>query len=191
VSRPGGGHDQNWRGYKDWKKEDVDAALERFAHSIHPNARLSSYSIEGLEDLSRPIVVKLAYEIPDYALSASGGYMAFRLPWVERAAGEVGKPSRELPMFWWARDRAESDVTVALPDGYEVYYAPEPADLGGPGFAFKASYAAEGGALRYREERVCDATDVSPEDYAKYKEFVEKTARFSQKWIVLRRRAKR
>lgn len=188
---PRGGHDEGWRGYKDWKKEDLDAQFERLAHGIHPNARLKSYSIEGLDDLAKPLVVRIAYAIPDYALSASGGYLAFRLPWTERGAGDVGKPSREFPMFWYARDRATSDVTVALPAGYEVYSAPAPADFAAPGFTFKASYAPERGALHYREERVAQATEVSVADYAAYKDFTEKTAAFTQKWIVLRKTAAR
>jgi hypothetical protein len=189
--RPRGAHEEGWRAYKDSKKEDVDAQFERLAHSIHPNARLTSYSIEGLDDLSHDVVVKLAFAIPDYALSASGGYLAFRIPWAERGAGDVGKPTRELPMFWYSRDKTALDAEVALPAGYEVYYAPEPADLAAPGFAYRASFAQEEGGLRYREERVADATEVSPEDYPKYKKFVEDTARFTQKWIVIRKRGAR
>jgi hypothetical protein len=186
--RPRGAHEESWRSYKDWKKEDVDSQFEKIAHSIHPNARLTSYSIEGLDDPTRDVVVKLAYAIADYALSASGGYLALRIPWTERGAGDVGKPSRELPMFWFSRDRTALDAEVTLPAGWEVYYAPEPADFAAPGFTYRASYATEGGVLRYREDRVAEATQVSPEDYPKYKDFVEKTALFTQKWIVIRRK---
>jgi hypothetical protein len=186
--RPFGYRQASWRAYKDWKKEDVDSAFEQLAHGIHPNARLTGYSIENLDDLSKDPVIRISYAIKDYAIAASGGYLAFRIPWTERGAGDVGKPSREQPMMWFNRDRSTLDAEVKLPAGYELYYAPEPAAFSAPGASYGASFAADGPTLRYKENNVVDTTEISPEDYPKYKAFREQTARFTEKWIVIRKK---
>lgn len=185
---PRGSHQAEWRGYKDWKKEDLDLQFEKIVHGIHPNARLKSYAIEGLDDMTRDLVVRVSFAIPDYAITASKGFLAFRVPWTERAAGDVGKPAREYPMFWYTRDRATTDAEIALPAGYEVYYAPPPAALAAVGRSYRASYETRPGALVFRDDWTSETTEVSAADYPKYKALREETARFTQKWIVLRKK---
>ena len=184
-----GFHQSGWRGMKDWKKDDVDQQLEKMVHGIHPNARLASYSIENLDDPTRDIVVHLAYAINDFAIAASGGYIAFRVPWTERGAGDVGKPARETPMFWYERERTTNSSAIELPAGYSLYYAPEPVDLQAAGDTYKASVTARGGGVAFDDVSVVNGLEVSGEDYPKYKAFREESARFTQKWIVLKKDA--
>jgi len=111
------------------------------------------------------------------------------VPWTDRAAGDVGKPAREQPMFWDNRDRTTTEAEIALPEGYALYYAPEPAALEAAGSSYRASYEAKNGALVFRDESTTGATEVSTADYPKYKAMREETARFSQKWIVLKKKS--
>ena len=182
------GEDQaGWRGLKDLKKEDLDRQFEEFVHGIHPNARLVSYSIDGLEDPDRDLAVRIAFKIKDYALTASGGYMAFRLPWIGASAEDVGKPAREEPMFWWRRAHEDKTVTVSLPRGYLLDYAPPPADLEGPGDVYKASYSSRPGELDFSAASARDAVEVSPADYPAYKAHREDVVRFTERWLVLKK----
>lgn len=187
--RPRGWHQSEWRGYKDWKKEDVDKQFERLVHGIHPNARLKAYALENLQDPTKDITVDVSFAVKDYAITASGGYLAFRVPWADRSAGDVGKPAREQPMFWFNRDRSVTEADIALPKGYELYYAPEPVALDAAGCSYRASYERKPDALVFRDDSVTAAVEISPADYPKYKTLREETARFSQKWIVIRRKS--
>ncbi len=185
--RPRGEAESGWRAYKDWKKEDLDAQFAGIAHSIHPNARLVSYSIEGLDDLSRALVVRLRVRIPGYALTASGGYMALRVPWTQQDAGSVGKGKREMPMFWYVRDRSEARARIALPKGYSVYYAPGPLEMSQKDRLFRAGFSRDGASLDYAQTMENDAVEVAPDDYPAYKSFIERAARYGRDWIVLRK----
>jgi hypothetical protein len=187
VIRVHGQHQANWRGLKDWKKEDVDQWMEKMIHGIHPNARLLAYSMENLDDPTRDIVVHAAYEIKDYAITASGGYIAFRVPWTERGAGDVGKPSRETPVFRYARERTTDKASIDLPAGYSLYYAAPPVDLQAGGDSYRASIKARPGGLEFSDESVSGELEIPAGDYARYKAFREESARFTQKWIVLKK----
>jgi hypothetical protein len=188
TMRPKGGMQAGWRGLKDWKKEDVDKQFEKMAHGIHPNARLVSYSIENLEDPTRELVLHFDYAVKDYAITAAGGFMAFRIPWTQQSAGDVGQPSRESPMFWHERDRESLEAAVSLPSGYALYSVPEAVQLEGPQERYRAAYSPKAGSLAFSEEAVRELTELPAADYARYKAFREQVARFSEKWIVLKRR---
>lgn len=179
------GEDQaSWRALKDWKKDDIDREFERLVHDIHPNASLVAYSIDGLNDLTRDLSLRVSFKIPDYALTASG-YKAFRLPFILQSADDVGKPSRDEPMFWYHRSRRTKEVTVALPAGYRLSYMPPPVKLRGPGVSYAASYSDAGGELRLDEDLTQDDVEVSTADYPAYKAFREAVAQSTQRWIVL------
>ncbi|MDE2293703.1 MAG: DUF3857 and transglutaminase domain-containing protein [Elusimicrobia bacterium] len=184
---PQGADQASWRALKDWKRQDVDHEFEQLVHEIHPQARLVKYSVDGLEDPTRDLRVHVSFAIKDYALTASGGYMAFRLPWVEASAEGVGAPSREQPLFWWKRAREDKDMTVRLPRGWRLYYAPPPAVLSGPGSTYHASYEPRAGTLRYSSRSRREDDTVLPGDYARYKEFREAVARYAQRWIVVKK----
>ncbi len=187
VIRPVGSSQASWRRLRDWKKQDVDREFEKIVHGIHPNARLVSYKIEGLGDLTRDLTLRFSFKIKDYALTASGGYMAFRLPWVGESAWDVGKPSRVEPMFWWRRSRSEKTVSVALPRGWRIYSAPRAASLSGPGVSYRAAYSRRPGELDFHELSVRDGTEIAPADYPRYKSYREDGVRFTRRWIVLKK----
>jgi hypothetical protein len=190
VMRTRGEDQAGWRSLRDWKKQDVDRYFEKMIHGIHPNARLVSYSVSGLDSLTTDLTVRTKFRIKDYALTASGGYMAFRLPWVGGSAWDVGKPDREQPMFWWARDLAVKKVSVALPRGWRIYSAPESVSLAGPGGAsYRAAYARRGGRLDFVETARRDGTELAPSDYPRYKAYREDSVRFTRRWIVLKKKA--
>ena len=53
------------RGLKDLKPEELRKWVEQVVHEAHPNARLRSYRIEGLDDLTRDIGFSLEYDVED------------------------------------------------------------------------------------------------------------------------------
>jgi len=182
------GEDQaSWRAMKDWKKQDVEHAFQQIVYGIHPGARLVGYSIDGLNDPTRNLVVHVSFAVRNYALTASGGYMAFRMPSTSNSAADVGRPVREEPMFWWRRSDDKKNISVSLPKGWKLYYAPPPAELTGPGASYRASYAPGPGALTYSSASTRQAVEIPPEEYHRYKAFREAVARYAEKWIVLKK----
>ncbi len=188
VLQPLGNHQVGWRGFKDSKKEEIDKFFEQFIHDLHPNARLDSYKIENLDDLSKDIVVTASYNITGYALKAGGRYLLFKLPGIEQSAWAVGQTERKLPMFWYHRNKTLNRATVSLPKGFKLYYAPEEITLEAAGQKYHAAYKAEGGSLNFTEESVRVKPEIPIENYPEYKNYKETLAKFSENWIVLEKK---
>ena len=176
----------SWRGLKDMTKEELDRYFQEFVHGIHPGARLKSYDLGNLEDLTGDVRVRVAYDVERYALAA-GDYMAFRIPWARRGAGDVGSPTRRSPLFWYERGRQEQKDAVILPPGYAVEFAPKPIKLEGPGSSYAASYARAPGRLDFGETMAREAVDIPAASYASYKRYRESVAAYARQWIVIKK----
>jgi transglutaminase-like putative cysteine protease len=186
TEKMSGGYQAAMREYKDYKKDDLDRAMEKLAHSIHPEARLKSYKLENLEDLSKDLVFSLSLEAPGYAMKA-GKYMILKVPGLDYSAADAAETERELPLFWYSRGLTSQEVTLKLPPGYRLYYAPKDLDLKLAGESYKASFRASPGTLKFNEEYRLDNTWITPEAYPDYKAFKQALAQFSESWIVLKK----
>ncbi|MDE2313848.1 MAG: DUF3857 domain-containing protein, partial [Elusimicrobia bacterium] len=182
------GEDQaSWRAMKDWKKQDVENAMQQLVYGIHPGARLLGYSIDNLNDPTKNIIARVSFVADNYALTASGNYLAFQMPWTSNSAADVGRPSRQEPVFWWRRSESRKKISVSLPKGWALYYAPPPVSFNGPGAAYRASYALHTKTLDYSSESLREGVQVSPSQYPRYKAYREAVARYAQKWVVLKK----
>jgi len=175
------------RGFKDYKKEDLDRSMEKYVHSIHPLARLKSYRLENLQDLGKDLQFSLALEAPGYAMKA-GKYMIFKLPGLDYSASDAAQTERELPLFWYSRSLNAREIKLKLPAGYVLYHAPKGLDLRLAGQSYKAGFKTAPGLLVFNEERRLEDTWVPAADYPRYKEFMEALAQFSEGWIVLEKK---
>lgn len=182
--REGGDEQAGMRGYKDYKKEDLDKAMESYVHGIHPQARLKDYRIENLRDLSKDLAFRVSYSVKGYAMTA-GRYMILKLPGLEYTARNVSQTERELPVFWYTRSLNTGEVKVKLPAGFRLYHVPADLRTTAPGQSYSASYKAGKGELGFSQELRCDRTQIEPADYLKYKSFKENMAQFTENWIVL------
>lgn len=185
--RQTGEHQASLRGFKDYKKEDMDRSMEAFVHTIHPLARLKSYRLENLQDLGRDLEFSIALEAPGYAMKA-GRFMIFKLPGLDYSAADAAQTERELPLFWYSRSLTGREVRIKLPPGYSLYHAPKPLELAQAGHRYSATLRAAGGELLFSEEWELNDTWVPTAQYPRYKAFKQALAQFSENWIVLERK---
>lgn len=175
------------RGYKDYKKADLDRSMEEYVHSIHPLARLKSYRLDNLQDLSKDLAFSISLEASGYAMKA-GKYMILKLPGLDYSASDAAQTERELPLFWYSRDLSTREIKLKLPEGYSLYHAPKPLELKLAGQSYKAGFKAANGVLTFTEERRTDDTWVPQAAYPQYKAYKEALAQFSENWIVLEKK---
>ncbi len=187
TSRLSGSYQSGMRGYKNYKKEDLDRDMEKYVHSIHPTARLKSYRLENLGDLSKNLDFGLAFEAPGYAMKA-GRYMILKVPGLDYSAADAAQTERELPLFWSSRSHDSRTLTIKMPEGYRLYHAPGNMDINLVGQSYKAGFKAAAGTLTFTEDLRMENTWVEPADYPKYKAFKEALAQFSENWIVLEKK---
>ncbi len=182
-----GGYQSSMRGYKDYKKEDLDRDMEQSVHSIHPMARLKSYKLENLNDLSKNLEFSISLEAAGYAMKA-GKYMIFKVPGLEYSSADAAQTERELPLFWYSRGKTTRKLSIKLPEGYRLYHAPKDLAVYLAGQSYKSAFKASPGRLVFTEELRMENTWIDPPDYHKYKAFKEAMAQFSEGWIVLERK---
>ncbi|PIU20685.1 MAG: hypothetical protein COT18_00935 [Elusimicrobia bacterium CG08_land_8_20_14_0_20_59_10] len=186
-TRMTGGEQAGMRGYKDYKKEDLDRAMEKYAHSIHPRARLKSYKLDNLEDLSKNLNFGVEVSVDGYAMKA-GRYMIFKVPGLEYSARDAAQTERELPLFWYSRSLDSRSLRLKLPPGYRLYYAPEKLEIDLAGQSYTASFGTDGGFLTFTAELKREKTWLEPSAYPEYKKFKQALAQFSENWIVLEKK---
>jgi len=172
------------RAYKNFKKDDLDKAMEQYAHSIHPQASLEGYTFENPEDLSNDTMLKLSVSVKSYALKA-GKYMLFKIPGLDFSAGDVGLAERTLPLFWFARSRSEAIASITLPSGYKLHHVPQDIGIEAAGQKYAARYTQDGGALKFSGEFRRAGTEITAQEYPQYRVFKETLARFAENWVVL------
>lgn len=188
VLKPYGNGQRDWRSLKDSKEKEIKNYFERYAHGIHPNARLEKYGIENLNDINADLSVKIGYRVPDYALNLSDKYLIFKFPDIKFSAHNVGQEKRELPVFFMRKDKNSRVTELRLPPGYVLYYAPPKTELKFLGNLYSAEYSVKGEKLILKEELSMEETLIKPEDYPGHKSFMEKVAAFTDNWLVLKKK---
>ncbi len=183
-SRMTGSFQASMRSYKDYKKEDLDRDMEQYVHSIHPLARLKSYTLKNLGDLSKNLEFVFSMNAQGYAMKA-GRYMIFKVPGLDYTSSDAAQTERELPLFWYSRSRNSRKLTITLPEGYRLYHAPKDLDIKLAGQSYSAGFRTSAGKLTFADDLKMDNTWVDPAVYPQYKAFREALAQFSENWVVL------
>lgn len=173
--------------WKNRKDEELRRDLEVALASLHPKSRLDSYKVENLHDLAKPVEFSETYTLEDYAMRAGDDLLVFRLPEIEYSAAAVGKPEREFPLRWQAREKTTVDLALEIPPGFKVYYAGKDYQADSDVASFTATFAVADGGVRYKDDFVRIRTEAPQEAYGDYKACLETRARVAKEWIVLER----
>jgi hypothetical protein len=86
-------------------------------------------------------------------------------------------------------DIAESDyrnhtVEITPPQGYKVYYLPDPVEIRCPFFEFRSSYRKDGKNIVCKQEYIQKAIRVSPADYPDYRRYCKEMEKASEKETI-------
>lgn len=144
-------------------------------------------------DYSDPVMIKVKYKIPGYALVTDEEVIF--TPVVARHLFKNGmshlyfetdRKTREYPF----RDRCsrlvELQETVSLPEYNEVVYLPDSSSSDGPGASFEGGYALGSGKLILNEKAVFKKRVYEPEDWESFREAVASQNKYAEEPIILR-----
>jgi len=182
--------------------EQLRMMWEQSVQEVYPGTELASFDITDYEDLDRPLTVSLGFEIEDYALDADP-YLLFRVPTATGAFDVLSGlimgrfttlPERKTPIAIGSTVGAVSEATVLIPRGYVVESLPDEIHFREGVVVLNATYEfvpteepGAGNAVRYRQELLIDAFEVSPDDYLALKEASRLASRSSRGEVILRR----
>jgi len=138
----------------------------------HPGARVETVNMPRLDDLERPVAVRAAIDVPDWA-RPDGGELVMpalgREADMLRSYARLSSRKHDLVLgFPW---RQEDRVTVALPAGLRVVRLPEPRTVEAPFGKFTMTATQKGAAVEVVAELEVDRHRIAREDYAAFRRF--------------------
>jgi hypothetical protein len=149
---------------------------------LSPSARAKVLSCTDPVDFSGPLKLAAEFDVPHFVLGA-GRQRHFELPIMQTVLGDrtlsdllgkTGPKERKYGLKLWATRLARFDETLRLPDDWKVVRKPEPVKLDGPSAGLNFELEATPGQLHYTCELVIKKWTIPPEEYANFKEVLEK-----------------
>jgi hypothetical protein len=173
------------RSYQYIPEKRLKRHLEESAHNIHPNAELTGYSFENLDDLKKLPSMELSYIIKDYMIKAGGKLLAFQMPSLSYSAYSVGKKEREYPLNFGTLISRKNKYILKVPENYKIYYIPDKYSYKSENFIYEASYEVKGNEILFNDSYMRLSAFSDKEAYFELKECLETRAELSKEWIVL------
>jgi hypothetical protein len=167
------------------------AALEAVLN-IAPQASLEEYEHNDPYDYSTDSWLKMKVTAPGFAAVGEGTQM-FKLPLMTHVLQDWLIPDffyptslkeRKYGMRMRATRLVKYEDRIKLPRGWEVTHMPEAKSIESPIADMSFEIEQEGRELVYRFEFCLKKSQVSPEDYPKFKEAIDAMKEISADWIV-------
>jgi hypothetical protein len=108
-------------------ESDRKSYLERWVADQRPNAVLKTYTIEGLDDVDKPLRIKMAIEAPGLVTKAEDVLLVGGCVFLCYDANPLSRAIRQHPFYidrGWSR---EETVVIAPPPGMAAAQMPPPA----------------------------------------------------------------
>lgn len=179
-----GNHILDLRQLRYLREERIKNIMESFINKTIPDAKLISYSIEHLNDITQEIIFNLKYSVSSLGLKEKD-FILLHIPGLEYSAYSVGAPTRNYPIYWGHLSKEEKKIIIHLPDGYKVRHIP-------PGISYSIESLEYNGTLRslknrivYKDTYIDKKEMISVEEYPEYKEALMGIAMLPEGWIIL------
>ena len=169
---------------------------------VYPGARLTGFSYTDPENLELPFEIKFSYQVDKYPTEA-GEFVLMKSP-VSRGSFELISKfllsSASLPERKYAYNLgftfgASEEETITLPAGMKVKSMPDavseskgPVDYRMTYQSQNSSELATGGTLvTYQKEIMINAKEMSPAEYAQFKEVMKTASKSARGELIMQR----
>ena len=156
--------------------------FDRTFQRIAPNARPIRIDCTDPVDFSGPIEVAADFEAGGFALG-QGPRRYLALPMLQSVFGDrtiydlfgnTAADKRQYGLKLLATRLGRFEETITLPAGWKVTRKPEPVELDGPSAGMHFKIEVEPGRIHYTCDLVVKKWTIPPEDYANFKQVIEK-----------------
>ena len=164
--------------HPDRRSEFFDRTFQR----LSPNARPSNLTCTDAADFSEPLTIRCDFEAEDYTLGAANRRY-FALPMMQTVFGDralydlfgnTSADERKYGLSLLATRLGQFEETIRLPNDWKVVDLPEPVKIDGPSAGLNFEIEATSGEIRYTCELVVKRWQIPPDEYANFKEVIEK-----------------
>jgi len=186
----------DWEDWVRWywehkKKDEIKKTFEEMIHEISPYSELIDYSLENVDDISKPFVMTMKYKLNNY-VKRTGDLLLFNLPeLVDRYTfDEVGLVSRKYPLAYSTSETIKNSYTITFPHNLKVVYLPHKVALSNYTeknvlFAdYSANYINDAYMINFTDAFNRYARIILPASYVSYKQFLTKVTLNAKKKII-------
>jgi len=165
----------------------IKESLEERVDEISSGAKLLAYTHTDPVNFKERFELNFKYHAKDYCRKA-GDILIFDVPEIRKGCLATGKKDRRYPIVVWNNSYSKDEVAFNVPEGYEVYHLPEPAEARSQYLEFRSSYRREGKRIFYREEFAKKAIRITPEEYPAYHESCQAMEKSFNRSVLFRKK---
>jgi hypothetical protein len=161
----------------------IKEIFEQKIDNLSVGAQLIEYSHADPLNFKERFYDQFKYHAPDYCKKA-GNILTFQIPHIRNSCCASDIKERGFPLDIAESDYRNHTVDITPPQGYKVYYLPDPVEIRCPFFEFRSSYRKDGKNIVCKQEYIQKAIRVSPAEYPDYRRYCKEMERASEKETI-------
>ena len=123
------------------------------------------------------------YQIKEYCKKA-GDILIFHGPVIEEGFSSAGKEERRYPIQFESKSQSTYEVEFNIPEGYRLYYLPEPVEIRNAYFDCLSTFLEKGTRIIHQVKFIKKTVQVPIENYVDFHESCQKVEKTFD-WYVL------
>jgi hypothetical protein len=177
---------------KDLKPSEVQKLFDSAASRVTAGAVETAHSHSDLADLTEPVVVEQGIDAESFAV-AQGDMMIVHLPdFPHSTASMEAAPSlaeRKYAFEYPCEYASDLEITLTLPDGYEVVWIPESntVDAGAATFDLSCRLSDDGRSVIWKRTVMVSDRSIPVASYAAFKESYDQSVSPKNQLVILKR----
>lgn len=180
-----GDYEANVRGY--WRsvsEKERPLRFQQYVARIAPGAKLLSWSMPDVDDLSKPLTMEYTYLAAGFWTEA-GPVRILEVPGLSYDFSEVALTQRKYDLEYDTTKKTSHRVTFKLPKGFKVKAVPAALVQETPHAAYKGCYEERDGAIVFTADFERRVRVVPAAEYAGYRAFCQSVSKFAQQKMFL------
>lgn len=165
--------------------ELIQEMLKERIQDISIGAKLNKYSIENLENLNAPTVLRYDFQGPEYFTLAGNLRIMPQLTLLDTSL--VAKDKRKYALDFGVLDTKETYFEIEIPDNLIIKYLPDTIIEDSPWLKFIVEYKRKNNKIYFRQKIELKKNTVSQAEYSDFKNLFEGLAKKIKQRIVVER----
>ncbi|MBU2035552.1 MAG: DUF3857 domain-containing protein [Candidatus Omnitrophota bacterium] len=163
--------------------ELIAEILKKKIQEVSIGATLTSYNVDNLNDLNKPVVLNYDFQGPEYFTSA--GMLRIMPQLISLDTSLTAKETRRYPIDFEILDTKEVKIEIELPSQFKVKYLPEGISEDFPWFKFNVEYKYKNNKIYFHQVIESKKSIISENEYPDFKVFFERLAKKAKQRVIL------
>lgn len=166
----------------------VEEKLKEKIQDVSIGAELKDYTIDNLNDINTPIVLRYNFSGKEYFVNAGDLRMIPQLANLDTKL--TAKDKRLYSIDFSMLDSNQTQLHIRIPAGYSVKYLPDNVDEDNKWIKYSLNYKKQDNSIYFLQNYELKGNVVSQDEYPEFKSLFEGLAKRIKQRIVLEKRIK-